>query len=179
MNRFIAMVLGVSALLVPAPGQAASQISRAVVGAGGGTAVGPTTAVLCTIGQAQAGPAAGPTIRIEAGWWLPLPGIVSDVPADLPLPMVFRAYPNHPNPFNPRTTLAFDLPTAASPVRLRLYDLRGRLTASLVDGALPAGQHSVAWNGTDDAGRAVASGVYISILETPLGRASGKLMLVR
>ena len=96
-----------------------------------------------------------------------------------PLPLVFRAYPNHPNPFNPRTTLAFDLPQAATRVSLRLYDLHGRLVTALIDGPLPAGRHGVVWNGADDAGRAVASGVYVSVLETPLGRASGKLTLVR
>lgn len=179
MNRLIPIVLGVALLLSPAAGRSASEIVRAVVGAGGGTAAGATAAVGATVGQPLAGSAAGATIRIGSGWWLQAPGAASAVPEDLPLPLVFRAYPNHPNPFNPRTTLAFDLPAAAARVRLRLYDLHGRLVASLLDGPLPAGRHGVAWNGADDAGRAVASGVYVSVLETPLGRASGKLTLVR
>lgn len=179
MNRFISMVLGASLLLSPAAGFAANQISRTVVGAGGGTVAGATAAVRNTVGQSAAGTATGTTIRVGAGWWLQAPGSASGVPEDLPLPLVFRAYPNHPNPFNPRTTLAFDLPAAAAHVRLRLYDLHGRLVVSLIDGPLPAGRHGVVWNGADGAGRAVASGVYVSVLETPLGRASGKLTLVR
>ncbi len=175
------VVLAVAAALLSAPadGRAASVVTRAVVGAGGGAAAGATTSVHGTVGQPVVGGAVGLTISVGAGWWFQSPGSASDVPGDLPLPAVFRAYPNHPNPFNPRTTLAFDLPAPAARVRLRLYDLHGRLVASLIDGPLPAGRHGVAWNGNDDAGRAVASGVYVSVLETPLGRASGKLTLVR
>ena len=175
----IPMLLAAAVLLSPVAGRAANQVSRAVVGAGGGTAAGATVTVRATVGQTVVGGAAGATIAIGAGYWLVAPGTASAVPGDLPLPLVFRAYPNHPNPFNPRTTLAFDLPAAATQVRLRLYDLHGRLVASLIDGPLPAGRHGVVWNGADDAGRAVASGVYVSVLETPLGRASGKLTLVR
>ena len=64
-------------------------------------------------------------------------------------------------------------------MRLRLYDVHGRVVATLVDAPLAAGRHSVTWTGTDDRGRPVASGVYVSVLETPLGRALGKLSLVR
>ena len=171
----------VVAALLPAPkgSLAASAVTRAVIGAGGGPAAGVTIAARGTVGQPLAGGGSGPTIRIQAGWWLPATGTATDVPGDATLPSVFRAYPNQPNPFNPRTMLAFDLPAPAAQVRLRLYDLQGRLVASLVDGPLPAGRHAVAWNGVDDSGRAVASGVYVSVLETPLGRASGKLTLVR
>lgn len=179
MNRLVPIGLGVLWLAWPADGRSANEIVRAVVGAGGGAAAAATATVGATVGQPLAGVAEGATLRIGAGWWLQAPGAASAVPADLPLPLVFRAYPNHPNPFNPRTTLAFDLPAAAAQVRLRLYDLHGRHVASLVDGPLPAGRHGVVWNGADDAGRAVASGVYVSVLETPLGRASGKLTLVR
>ena len=179
MKHHIAMLLASALLVGPSAGQAASQISRAVWGAGGGTASGATTTVRTTVGQPVVGSAAGPTVGIGAGWWRHLPGTPSGLPLELDVPLTFRSYPNHPNPFNPRTTLAFDLPEATDRVRLRLYDLQGRLVANLVDGPLPAGRHDVPWQGTDDAGRTVASGVYISVLETPLGRALGKLTLVR
>jgi hypothetical protein len=175
----VPLLLSATLLLSPAASLAATSITRAVVGAGGGAAAGATASVRSTVGQAAVGGAAGATISIGAGWWLQAPGAASGVPEDLPLPLVFRAYPNHPNPFNPRTTLAFDMPQAATRVSLRLYDLHGRLITALIDGPLPAGRHGVVWNGADDAGRAVASGVYVSVLETPLGRASGKLTLVR
>lgn len=66
---------------------------------------------------------------------------------------------NSPNPFNPRTTIRFDLASPA-PVRLEVYSAAGRLVRELVDASLPAGRHSVIWDGKDDAGRNVGSGIY-------------------
>jgi hypothetical protein len=66
---------------------------------------------------------------------------------------------NSPNPFNPVTTLAFETP-ADGRVELAVYSAAGRLVATLVDRALPAGPHTVSWSGLDDAGAPVASGVY-------------------
>ncbi len=71
---------------------------------------------------------------------------------------------NVPNPFNPATTLPFTL-YASGAVRLRVFDLRGRLVRTLLDASLPAGAHSVVWNGLDDAGRPAASGIYWCRLE--------------
>ncbi len=65
----------------------------------------------------------------------------------------------HPNPFNPRTTVAIDLGRTGS-VRVSVYDLRGELVRTLVDAVLAAGPHEIEWNGADDGGRRVASGVY-------------------
>ena len=70
-----------------------------------------------------------------------------------------RLLPNAPNPFNPSTRLMFELAVPAT-VELKVYDARGALVRSLGVGALPAGVHHAVWNGTDDAGRQVASGVY-------------------
>ncbi len=64
-----------------------------------------------------------------------------------------RLYPNHPNPFNPRTTIRFDLP-AAGQVRLVVYDLAGRLVRVLVEGEVSAGSHEAVWDGRDATGRA-------------------------
>lgn len=85
----------------------------------------------------------------------------------------------YPNPFNPRTTLRFAL---AAPARadLAVHDLAGRLVRRLVAANLPAGEHEVAWDGRDEAGRAVASGQYVARLragdDQPVTR---KLMLLR
>jgi hypothetical protein len=67
---------------------------------------------------------------------------------------------NAPNPFNPATTISFSIPEAAS-VSLTVHSVTGQLVRTLVDAKLPVGEHAVSWNGTDDAGRAVASGVYL------------------
>lgn len=76
------------------------------------------------------------------------------------LPAEFRLYGNYPNPFNPSTTIRFDLPEMAI-VSLRVYDIKGRQVARLVDAELDAGYHSIVWDGTDELGVPVASGVYI------------------
>jgi hypothetical protein len=69
-----------------------------------------------------------------------------------------------PNPFNPRTEVSFTLAEAGR-VRLAVYDLQGRLVRRLVDGDLPAGAHTRAWNGRGDDGRRLAGGSYLVRLD--------------
>ncbi|MEN8005744.1 MAG: LamG-like jellyroll fold domain-containing protein [Candidatus Krumholzibacteriota bacterium] len=83
-----------------------------------------------------------------------------------------------PNPFNPMTGIRFSLPSSG-PVELRVFDARGQLVKTLLGEVMPAGEHEVVWNGTDGRGRAVASGVYFSKLETGAGDLLQKMMLVR
>ena len=97
---------------------------------------------------------------------------------DLPSPAAGRL-DGYPNPFNPRTTLRFALPSP-SRVELDVHDLAGRLVRRLVAADLPAGEHEVAWDGADEAGHAVASGQYVARLRAGDDRpVSRKLMLVR
>jgi len=68
---------------------------------------------------------------------------------------------NVPNPFNPSTTLRFEVPgTGSAQVDVAIFDLRGRRIAGLVEGFLPAGPASVVWTGRTDSGRSVAAGTY-------------------
>ena len=73
--------------------------------------------------------------------------------------LALRLNQNRPNPFNPVTTLAFELP-ASGAVELAVYNAAGKHVATLIDGHTEAGRQSVTWPGVDDAGRSVASGVY-------------------
>jgi hypothetical protein len=66
---------------------------------------------------------------------------------------------NNPNPFNPKTAIRFDLSSPAR-ARLEIFSASGRLVRTLVDAAYPAGSHHVLWDGRDDAGHAVGSGIY-------------------
>ncbi len=89
---------------------------------------------------------------------------ISDVPdvTDLPdLPKATALAGIHPNPFNPRTEISFELATAAT-VELAIYDLKGARVRRLVSEPMPAGRHQVVWNGEDDTGQRVASGVYLA-----------------
>jgi len=72
---------------------------------------------------------------------------------------------NHPNPFNPMTTISFELPSSG-PVSLKIFDVSGRLVDTLVDGeVLAAARHDIVWRGCDSVGRTVAAGVYFYRLE--------------
>jgi aminopeptidase N len=89
-----------------------------------------------------------------------------------------RLLPNHPNPFNPATTLRFLLPRAA-PVRLTLHDLAGRVIRTLAADRFEAGEHHVVWDGRDSGGELVASGIYFYRLEFPEGALTRKLTLLK
>ena len=84
----------------------------------------------------------------------------------------------HPNPFNPRTSIAFALP-AEMEVELGVYTALGARVRTLLSGRHPAGRHRVLWDGRDAGGREVASGVYVYRLKTREGTLSGKVALLR
>lgn len=90
---------------------------------------------------------------------------VRDQGSGIPLvPERFHLYGNYPNPFNPVTTLRFDLPVAAH-VTLTLYNSLGQRVARLLDKQMPAGTHTTLWNGRSSSGATLASGVYLARLE--------------
>lgn len=96
-----------------------------------------------------------------------------------PLPDVAQALrlePAFPNPFNPATTLRFSLPRAGF-ARLAVHDLRGRVVRTLLAAEAPAGPFELRWDGTDDRGRGVASGVYIARLQALGEQQQRKLVL--
>lgn len=93
-------------------------------------------------------------------------------------PRNVRLRPASPNPFNPRTELAFALPVAGR-ARLRIHDARGALVRTLVDDALAAGEHRPQWDGLDRAGRPMPSGAYFARLEAGGVVEAVKLVLVR
>jgi len=95
-----------------------------------------------------------------------------------PTPVPFTLAQNAPNPFNPVTSLRFSIPEACE-VLLAIYDVNGRLVRTLVDGNREAGMHEVAWDARDDAGRAVASGVYVYRLTAGADVAVRRMVLVR
>ena len=94
-------------------------------------------------------------------------------------PQQFELFPNYPNPFNPQTSIRFQLPSA-SRVWLRVFDVLGQEVTALAAGEeLSAGLHQLEWNGQDHSGRAVASGVYLYALEADSFRQVRKLLLLR
>ncbi|MFA4906718.1 MAG: FlgD immunoglobulin-like domain containing protein [archaeon] len=91
------------------------------------------------------------------------------------LPGKFALSNNYPNPFNPRTTIAFDLPED-SHVTLTIYDIMGREIVRLLDENQPAGFRHIVWDGKDKSGQTVSSGIYLYTLKTSAGFSETKKM---
>ncbi|MFB0517052.1 MAG: T9SS type A sorting domain-containing protein [Candidatus Neomarinimicrobiota bacterium] len=95
-----------------------------------------------------------------------------------PAPAAFYLAPAFPNPFNPTTTIRFDLPMAGE-VSLMVYDLLGREVARLVDGYMEPGYHQTQWNGRNVDGYELPSGIYIARLTTPEYSKAVKMLLLK
>ncbi len=87
-------------------------------------------------------------------------------------------FQNHPNPFNPTTTIRFEL-TKSSRVELAVFDAAGARVAELADGVYPAGETDVNWNGTDLEGHRVSSGVYFYRLVSGADVLTRKMVLLK
>jgi hypothetical protein len=85
---------------------------------------------------------------------------------------------NHPNPFNPQTTITFTLAARAN-VHLAVYDVNGALVRTLADQTRAPGAYDVKWDGRDDHGRAVASGVYFYKLDAGRFTQTKKMVLLK
>ncbi len=94
------------------------------------------------------------------------------------LPTDYALYPNIPNPFNLSTRLEYDLPSD-SPVRLAICNLVGQEIAVLVDKTQTAGHHSAIWNGLDQQGRPLPTGIYFCTLRAGDYKATQKLLLLK
>jgi hypothetical protein len=94
------------------------------------------------------------------------------------VPLSFALEQNFPNPFNPETTVRYQLP-AACRVELEIYNILGRKIRSLVSREEEAGEKSVVWDGRDDFGRIVAGGVYMTRLRAGGFTATKKMILLR
>jgi len=92
--------------------------------------------------------------------------------------LITRLNSNYPNPFNPTTTISFDLAESGR-ARLSVYNLRGQLVRTLFNGEKESGRHSIVWDGRDDTNRSVSSGVYFYRLETPKHTSTRKMLMVK
>jgi len=97
------------------------------------------------------------------------------------IPLTITLAQNYPNPFNSSTIIMFSVPQSTTdlPVQLTVYDVQGRLIKRLVDDQLPAGNYATRWNGTEERGAVVASGVYFYHLVVADQRAIGKMSFIK
>lgn len=94
------------------------------------------------------------------------------------LPETIRIEGNHPNPFNLSTTISFTIPRPER-VELSLYSITGQRVRTLLSGEMTAGMHSSVWDGKDDMGNFVSSGIYFSRLTSGKHVTTGKMLLLK
>jgi hypothetical protein len=104
------------------------------------------------------------------------------------VPGKFKLAQNYPNPFNPETTISFQLPTNGGNTRgvnLAIYDISGKLVKTLINGEKEPGYHSVVWDGKNETGNEVSSGVYFYKIDVaakghaPLFTETKKMLLLK
>ena len=94
------------------------------------------------------------------------------------VPETYALYQNYPNPFNPETTIRYALPREEQ-VTLQIFNIRGQVVKTLMDEPVEAGYHSLVWDGRNEAGRAVGSGIYFVQLQAGSYQQTRKLALIK
>ncbi len=115
------------------------------------------------------------TFTIQKRWHVEI--LISGVDTD-PQPEEFALLQSYPNPANPGTAIAFSLPREES-IRLRILNQTGQCVATLADGAWAAGKHTLHWDGRDQAGLPLPSGLYFYELQAGAQHVTRKLLLVK
>jgi hypothetical protein len=127
--------------------------------------------VYATDGYDETAASNGPrSVTFDAGWVL---GIDDNL-----LPEVFALHQNYPNPFNPVTTIRFDVPQE-SHIRMDVYNILGQRVRTLMNGTMQPGYHAVRWDGTNDTGKPLASGMYIYRIHSTEFTSVKKLVLMK
>lgn len=108
---------------------------------------------------------------VSLGFWSEISGIEYDV-SESPVASV------SPNPTTGACVVRFES-SVAGPVTVEIVDASGRIVRHLLEGAHPPGEYSLRWDGQDDEGRAMPSGVYLTRVETVTGKATGRVVLAR
>lgn len=181
-SRHFAVFILLAALFEPTTDAIADtppyQLTSATMGASGAGAAAGGFRLRGTLGQPQVvGPMTGATIHHIAGFWGQVTSPMG-ASGQLPPGPVNLLRQNAPNPFNPATTITFSLAREGT-ATLVIHDVRGSVVATLVDGWVPAGVHTFVWNGFDDHGRRVPSGLYFYSLDVGDFHSVRKMMLLK
>jgi len=183
-------LLLLAAALVPRPGAAAGDskapgsiaespsyvLRSAVFGSAGASASSASYGSNGTMGQPHPiGPLSGSTYEMYAGFWNWTVPLTTDAEE---IPLVFNLFQNYPNPFNPVTTIDYSIPGKTT-VDLTIYDVSGRRVRTLVSGKHLPGGYSVVWDGRNDGGRPVATGVYFYRLTAGGNNSVRKMVVLR
>jgi hypothetical protein len=142
----------------------ANQIQRQVLDGGGGMWLTTTSYKLSSsLGQSITGAQGGATQKVYTGFWNPWVVEMSPVEQEeedlVQLPREFGLSQNYPNPFNPTTVIDYALPKACE-VSIKVYNILGQEVRNLANERQEAGYKSTVWDGKDDQGQEVSSGIY-------------------
>ena len=136
------------------------------------------TVVLSLIGEPFVGKSGEGDVRIESGF-LAIYKLNHGISAVIDnIPDYCMLFQNFPNPFNPETTIAYQI-LRESDVNLKIYNIRGQLIRTLVDQKQPAGVYTVKWDAKNNSGQTVSTGVYFYWLKTNDYSKVRKLTLLR
>jgi hypothetical protein len=97
------------------------------------------------------------------------------------IPLTFRLDQNYPNPFNPSTTIRFGVPesSAGKNIQLKIFNILGQEIKTLINNQIEPGYHEIRWDGTNNAGSRVSSGVYFCRVAGPGHSLVRKMVLIR
>ena len=94
------------------------------------------------------------------------------------IPLDYNLFQNHPNPFNPVTSLCYDLPEDGL-VNITIYNMMGRIVKTLVNSSQTAGYKSIQWNATNDRNETVSAGLYLYTIQAGKYRQAKKMVLLK
>jgi hypothetical protein len=157
----IGIIVLLTAVAIPV---SAVQIQRGVLDGGGGMWLATTNYKLSSsVGQSITGAQGGATKKMYTGFWNPWVVTMSPVEQEedgfASLPKEFDLRQNYPNPFNPTTVIEYALPKP-SQVKIQIYNILGQRVRNLIDQRQEPGYQTIHWDGKDDSGNEVSSGIY-------------------
>jgi hypothetical protein len=139
--------------------QSTYKVKTSVISSAGSPTSGPGVKINSTLGQpSPIGIGLETGTALYGGFWKS-GWLATITDSDLPDAVRNELFQNYPNPFNPTTTIKYSIARAAS-VRLVIYNVTGQRIRTLVDDTKPAGTYSEVWDGRNDGGRSVATGIY-------------------
>ena len=122
-------------------------------------------------------------LRLSQAWLNDQPtqiNVMTNITKNPSLPRRLELSPNYPNPFNQETVFQVSIPELSdNKILLVIYNLRGQLVRTLLDGNYAPGEYSIHWNGTDDNGTSITSGEYFCILKAGREWIVRKVVLLR